>query len=277
MENETTVTTEKAIETVPSFASALKGALGGGKVEKTPEPVTEVAAAPVETKVETPVETKTQETPAAEPHIAAEQEAAPVELETNHKMVPVSALQAEREKRRIAEALLAQQDANNPAQIPEPQFHEEQAQVDPQYKALNDKFLAQSEKAARRAHTDFDPAFQAFTAEIQSNRELARLVVDSEDPGEAAYQVGKNLLVQKKYGTSPGDWAGFASAVEKEAREDERKKVIAEYEGKFTAKAAERSKTPTDISQGRAAGGSTETPWVQPSFSSALRKVFPRN
>lgn len=283
MDKETTPTTTEATFETPSFGSALaqsrsKGGETSPAVEaapietETPEaPVTEAPAEPAQVAaVATPEVPAKAETPVADPALVEG-------ADGDRTMVPVKALKAEREKRQIAEALLAEREATVP-QVQEAPAFDEAEPANPQVRALEDRFLNLSQTAAKRAHPeDFDPAYAAFVEASNSNPELARIVVGSEDPGEAAYSVGKNLLLQKKYGLkSLGDMEGFRAAVEKEAREDERKKVTAEFQANLTAKAAQRSKTPTDITQGRAAGGSTETEFVQPSFAGHLRAVFPK-
>jgi hypothetical protein len=279
---ETTIESTETSSPMPSFGQLL------GQARGKAAPVTEEKASEVSTEAATPVAAaKTEETapvksvaetakpieatPAAKPEgtVIEATPAAPA-VEPAAQMVPVSALQAERQKRQAIEDQLRQYQ----------QPLTEQTEVDPanaQFQALNQKFLAQSEKSARRAHSDFDDAYKSFVEATQSNPELARLVVESEDPGEAAYQAGKNFLLAKQYGVqSIGDLNGLVAAVEKKAREDERKKATEEHQATLTAKAAERLKTPTDITTARAAGGSTESDWMPPSMGEHLKSVFKR-
>jgi hypothetical protein len=279
------VSQESNVEKVPSFAELLGQSRGKGaaKAEET-APADEATAKAAETPTESTTEaasTATGETApaAAKPVEATPAQAAPTaqaapetpaEAEAG-QMVPVSAIIAERTRRQAAEAALAQYQQPVP---PQPEQMPEVA--DPQYERLNQKFLAQSEKAARRAHSDFDESYKAFVEACQSNPQLAHTVINSEDPGEAAYVTGKNFLIAKEHGVSFGDYNGLIAAVEKKTRDDERKKVTAEFETKLTAKAAERSKTPTDITAARAAGGAAEPEWVPPSMAQHLKSVFKR-
>lgn len=287
MEDQTSTETnvEVSSQPTPSFGDLLgrsRGKAEAAPIEETaPEAVeAQVAeAAPAESTAPIAEAKPTEATPAPAVEAAAEvkptepvAEAAP----QNPRMVPVSALQQERERRQIAEALLAQREQEAPP-APEPAVEE----LDPvarQLKKMEERFLNASQRYAQRAHADFDEAYKVFAEECQTNQALAQVVVESEDPGEAAYQAGKNLMLAKKYGVkSIGDINGLVTAIEKDVRADERKKADAEWQTKITGRAAERSKTPTDITEARAAGGATESePVYIPSFGQALGSVFKR-
>lgn len=179
----------------------------------------------------------------------------------------MGALQAERLKRQSLEARLAELEGTS---VPQ-----EAAQSEIQ--SLKTQLYRQSEHLARLAHPDYDEVYADFEKEALNNEALAITVLNSEVPAEAAYQAGLNIRLQKKYGVDVvGNPMKLKEALEKEIRADERARANQEFQAQLSAKATQRSKTPTDISLARAAGGSTVSEYQSPSFGEALRAVHRR-
>jgi hypothetical protein len=164
-------------------------------------------------------------------------------------------IQAERQKRQAAE----QRAADYERRIAELEGRETTApQVTaPQVDARTEnRLLTISEQSARAAHADYQEKFNAFLeAAVDAEgrpTDLYLSVMDRSDhPGEAAYQAGKTLLLQKKYGSDPD---GMIKAVREETIKEERERLKAEVTAELTGKVITKQSTPTDILAGGAAG-----------------------
>lgn len=254
----------------PSFGDLLAQSRSDAPTpEPTPEPSEAAPSEPAPTETAAPeAPAPTPEPQATAPAPTPEPPPPPVTPAVDDKARGlIAALQAERQKRQEAEALAQQLQGTS---IPE-----DQAQA--QLAAVKNQLLRQSETLARMVHKDYDEVYREFEAEAVQNPALALSVLNSEVPAEAAYQAGMNLRMAKKYGAEVvGNPLKLKEAIEADIRKDEREKAIKEFEAKLTAKAAERSKTPTDITQARAAGGGATPEYVDPGFGGLLRSVHKR-
>jgi len=216
------------------------------------------------------VEPVVNESPQAKPEVTEEPkpEVPPEAPKAEEKTVPLQALLSERQKRQQLEQELKQY------QVPqeEPQYYQEPVQQQ-QYAQPDMKHASVMIEIARLKHSDFDEKWNAFVEATQVNPELDKQALLSGNPGEAAYKIGQNYLLEKKYGYGvTQDPVRLADAIRKELEPEITKKVQAEIHAKYTGKAIERAKTPTDISQVRS-GNSTPEPFVPKSFGQALASV----
>lgn len=252
----------------------------------------------VQGKTETPTETETETAPESEPVVETQTEVvaqAPTEVadvtetETGVKpqpgFVPVAAIQSERQKRQQLEQqlqsllILNQQLQQQQYTAPQDAVYQAPAEVDPN--VVKNQVATMSEHLARQTHPDYDEKYQAFAKALQTNPQkyqpLYESIMGSEHPGEAAYRAGEQLLLAEKYGADVvNNPSKFREAIRKETEIEIKAKADADAHAKVQGKLKERSKTPTDISQARSAGGSTESTWSMPSLESTLRKVQKR-
>lgn len=139
---------------------------------------------------------------------------------------------------------------------------------------LQAQYLTLSENAARRHYKDFDQVYGEFLREVGNNDQLRDTVLQSPDPGEAAYQAGLQVKLVRELGpeviSNPyrllekGEERGYAKA---------KAELTKEYELKLSARAGEKQQTPTDISKARSTGGTT-VPYRTPSLAEALKKAL---
>lgn len=207
-------------------------------VEETPPPA-EVAPAPAETPAPAP------ETPKPDPAAQG----------------LLAATISERKKRQALEqelAQLRQQIAQPTYQEPvyqdpgDQRFTQIQRQVD-------DRITAMSEFQARQVHPDYDEKLTVFAEACKENPALWETVQNSVHPAEAAYQAGKAIQLQKKYGSDPEQ---MIAKVKAETEAELRERIRAEELAKLTGKAAAKANQPTNLSTVRsAAGGGAQTEW----------------
>lgn len=231
------------------------------KVEETEA---KVDITPSDSKV---VETKTEGTPDA--GIAAAL-APKVEVNPLEEKVAglTAALRAERQRRQEAEQYRQSQELG---------FEQQQTDtnsVESLKKEFDNKFLFMSETSARTAHPDYDEKFGAFynaiyTEGVLTNPSLYKTVMSSDHPGEAAYQAGKSLLVQKKYGV---DWDSQYSNVRKELEAELRPQIRSEIEAEFQGKVIDKQKQPFNLLGSRNGGGGGNAPFAATSLKDLLRR-----
>jgi hypothetical protein len=96
------------------------------------------------------------------------------------------------------------------------------------------------------------------------------MIMNSDHPGEAAYQAGKTLMIQKKYGTTLDEQI---ENIRNETREELKKSLRAEIEAEMSGKVASKLNHPTNILSARSAGGGDGKSAFQPaSFRDLLSK-----
>lgn len=139
---------------------------------------------------------------------------------------------------------------------------------------LENRMLTISEQSARSSHSDFQEKFDAFIAGAigpdGTPTDLYRSVMDESDhPGEAAYQAGKMILIQRKYGT---DMDGMIKAVQEETVKDLEEKIRARVTAELTGKVARKDLTPTDILAGGSAGSGGDQPQAPLGFGHLLAR-----
>lgn len=163
---------------------------------------------------------ETPEAPAPE----AAPPAAQQEAEPGH--IPVAALRDERQKRQQLEAQLQQyetyfsqlqQPPQQPAEVPDMYTDPEgytrwvaeqveqriMGQVQQYGSQVETTNLARvSELLARQRYTDYDQTVAAAVEANKANPFIATQVAQAEDPAEAAYRIGKNILAAQQLGTA---------------------------------------------------------------------------
>lgn len=206
----------------------------------------------------------------------------PAEPEVKPQTIPLSVVQAERQRRQRAEAelkeLKGQQDV--PADLPENQVDHTK-----QLAQIQNSVLSMSETVARNAHDDFQEKYTAFEktvakeaqAHTDGESSTLQLVLSSDNQGEAAYQAGKTLLLAERYTWKVlNDTDEFRKVLKEEARAEllaEKKEADTKS---ITKNIASRGNNPTDLSQARAAGGDESPEWHAPTAAEHLAAVHNR-
>lgn len=271
MSEQETGSTEVAAET--SFGDALKS---------VQSPPTETSSEPVSQPVETPavVDTPAPSEPVVEAPAAVVTETPPPLAPKGAEFGLIQAVQAERSKRQAAEQRLQQYETQGYAPL-----IEQPAQAAVTEDIIQSIRADLSEQYARKTYQDYDQKVDAFAREVYDpatgqvkNRELYDSVIKSSLPAEAAYKAGIQILEAKKLGGWDviSDPIKYRKAVEAEVSQDLRKSIRAELEVELSGKALAKSKTPTDISQVRSAGGAETTEYQSPGFGDALSRLHNR-
>jgi len=224
-----------------------------------------VVAETPEVKVE---ETKTDvvEAVSQEPQVETAETAPKTEVEAQPKEVTgvLKGIQAERKKRQALEERIRELEGQI-NQYSQPVYTETTTDVQPST-GVEMKILTLSENAARRAHSDFQEKFDLFQEEAIKNPALYDMVVNSDDPGEAAYQAGQTLMVQKKYGI---DLNTQISNIKKELESELKAKIRAEVEKELLGKIQTKQNQPTNLLTTRSASGA-EAPFRPSTFADIL-------
>jgi hypothetical protein len=180
----------------------------------TPSQVTDVKAAPSAAAVETPkVEAVRDESGKFAAKVETPVEPAKVEAKVDkpEPMVPLSALLAERAKRREPEA-------KEPAKVSI--FDDEDAgvsqRVDEQVRPLKERLFEMSMETYRERHDDFDKVAESFTQAAEKDPRLWESMRNSANPGKYIYQVGKQI---HELAVAGGDVVKYGELKSAEARE----------------------------------------------------------
>jgi hypothetical protein len=219
----------KPVETAPVVASAAPAASAGQALEKP-----EGAAAKPEGEVAKPDGTEQVRDDKTGRFKADEQ------------MVPLSALQQERQRRQAAERAGQQQEApkKNFWDDPEGVIKEQVDQVRVESKS---RFYDLCEERAKEKHDNFDEVVNIVMEEAQSDETLGRhlfeLVDGARDPAEALYRFSVNRREMRAVG---GDLEKYKDSIAKPLR-DELKTLQASYEALKT-QLDNLSKVPNSLS-----------------------------
>ncbi len=139
--------------------------------------------------------------------------------------------------------------------------------------ALRSQMLTMSENSAKRYYKDYDAVSQIFYTEAATNEALRDSVLNSPDPGEAAYRAGLNLKLARDLGPEAlSNPYSLIERGEKQGYEKARAELTKEFEAKLAARSGEKQKTPTDISQARSTG-SVSVPYRSPSLTELLKRA----
>lgn len=202
-------------------------------------------------------------------NVSAEETSAS-QQKTQERFVPITALLNERERRQSAERNLKNLESSIESNVIYSDSENELRSLKKEIQDYRALLLEQSEMLARSIYKDYDEVYSDFAKEAQNNPALLETVLNSRNPAVAAYQAGQNIRLAKKYGADVvGNPIRLKEAMEKEIREDERKKVLAEIQKKMSASAFERSLTPTDIAALGSSKDSSET-YSEKSFGELL-------
>lgn len=251
----------KQVETVAQqptpMSEVLKNSLGSAPVAPI-VPKETVAEPKVETPVAAPVVAPAVETNTEKPQPETDKAVSGV----------LKGIQAERKRRQALEEEVKQLRS----QLQTPDIYspviEEVPQPSLSHPDFENKVLTISETQARAAHPDFQEKFDLFMEATVNNPSLAQQIMQSDHPGEAAYQAGKILQVQKKYGTTLDEQI---ENIRKETESNLRAKLRAEIEAEMTGKVAQKLNHPTNILSGRSAsGGDGRGSFQQSSFRDLL-------
>jgi hypothetical protein len=266
--NQTEVSQAKPV----GIAGVLRGQSIDGeapKSEATDQGETQEAGAAGET-------TEGDKTAEGEGQTAAEAQAKPGDAkeEAGKEASPevrgvLKGIQAERQKRQAAERErdeLRAQIAQLTGQTVTEEITEQPQRPDP---VTERRILTISENNARRAHSDFEEKFKTFAAEAEKNPALYDVVMGSDDPGEAAYQAGKTLQLQQKYGTDP---EAMVSKVKEETETQMRDRIRKEVEAEMKEKISTKNNEPKNILAGRSAGKVEQETVPALTFSQLLAK-----
>lgn len=136
---------------------------------------------------------------------------------------------------------------------------------------ISEKNFNASVNNARKSFTDFDEAEAALVEmdEQFPERGLMKMVRQSEDPGEAMYMFGEEILLTKKYGKT---WNERKAKLAKELREQITTEVTEKVRKELKAKLHSKGKEPRNLSGARASKGSSEKAKAGPTFGGRLRR-----
>lgn len=134
---------------------------------------------------------------------------------------------------------------------------------------FQNKLTTISINAARRVHKDFDEKYAAVAQASQTDPRVLDWIDSSEDPGEACYQYGEEIVYQQKYGRTRQEQH---TNLEKELTEKLSKKIRADVEAEFLTKLQKKKNNPTQISNARAAGGNGSAEYRGASFGQRLSR-----
>lgn len=187
--------------------------------------------------------------------------------ETRERDGLLKAVQAERAKRQELEArLLAAESQKTPpadyGEDPERFVSEHMAELERKFQR---RLVDMSEVFSRNTHPDFQEKYDLFAEATVNNRPLLETILASDFPAEAAYQAGKQILIEKKYGRD-------FEAQKKKIVEETTKNLEKQIEEKLLAKLKDKSNQPTNILSARAAGGEDKPDWRPTTFADILSK-----
>jgi hypothetical protein len=140
-------------------------------------------------------------------------------FKTEEPMVPLSALQKERQRRQAAEQ------AGQQPPAPKKDFWDDpegviQEQVDQVRTESKSRFYDLCEERAKEKHTDFDAIVNVVMEEVQSDevlgRQLFELVDAARDPAETLYRFSVNRREMRAAG---GDLGKYKDSIEKPLRD----------------------------------------------------------
>jgi len=267
---ETQVTaTPETTEATPSFGDLLKE-VRAGEPEGEAAPETPVAAAPAEVKASAPAEIP-QVTPPVAPAVtpqAAVPDASAWETEKRGLLAALSAVRAE----------VRELKQGGGYETPEAQSAPDPGSIESEVQKLKNANLETSRYYAKQLHSDFDEVYTAFAEEVKAraaggDHSLYQTAFTAELPYETAYQIGKNLLLAKKYGPEAiSNPDVLRQKLEKEIAESHYARGMKDAEAKLTGIQRERDKQPTNIGSGTAPG-STEAEYRSPSIGELLSQV----
>lgn len=260
--------------------------LDAGSSDREPEPQETQATEPETT--EDPASEGT-EAPADE---SAEQSGDKEEVETppvqQESMVPLAALQDERDRRQMAERhaqqlqqeqmenlrrqnqQLAQQRPEEVNPFDDPDAYERQLyeqrlaqQVDDRmFNALSNMSVYQ----AQQRHEDYGEKEQLFTRLAEANPGLAQQMRAHPDPAEFAYQTASQYLMLQEVGKDP-------AAYEEKVREKVKAELLAEQGTAAEPSSGQREIPPTLVNE-RSTQTKREPAWAGPE---PLDTIFPEN
>lgn len=194
--------------------------------------------------------------------VAAEPPAAEPPKEPEPQMVPVAALQSERQKRqqleRELDGLRKPQEPKKQEDVDADFFANPTGEVERRIKMTE---LNMSEQIARSVHADYDEKLNVFADLAKQNPVFANQMMQHPHPAEFAYQTAtKHLEYQKMQDPSKLE-ADITAKVEAKLR--------AEYEQKFKS-----ASLPPDLAAVRSAGANNAAPsWNGPP---PLEDIFKR-
>lgn len=189
--------------------------------------------------------------------------------EEKEPLVPVKAVQAERKKRQEVQQRLMELQRQNEELMA-------QGSIAPDTSALEadtkKQMMAIADISSRAIHPDYQEKFDAFQSAVfdgeQINSSLYESIINSDHPGEAAYNAGKQILFIKKYGT---DLDSQVKALKEETRAELKEELRKEVEAEMLGKIQTKQNQPTNLLTTRSAGSPSDRPFVQPSFGDVLQ------
>lgn len=195
---------------------------------------------------------------------APEKPAPPVQEMSDKEKAFLRAAEEERKKRQALEARLRDMEAKLPKEPektfwddPEAAFKKQQQEA--QQIALNTR-LQTAEIIARSRYPDFDEKIAVFGKIMSETPGLHAQWLQSPDPAEFAYKLGKNHQELQ----TAGDLESLKAKIRKETEAEVRTKIEAELKAKAEALQKERDALPGSLSEARSVGGPNRPVWNGP-------------
>lgn len=256
----------------PTFNDFLTGR---NKAEEPDKPEVAAEEKPPEDKPEEKPEDKSEEKPEKKPE--EKPEVKPEESKDDKAYQGALAMGLdERRRRQTAEARVKELEAAGGTEYVDPDAEVPASAPPP----VDNRFIALSEKLARKEHSDYDEKKQAFLEHVTKKDPLTGDLVitdqtsidnvnNSSDPGEACYQAGLALQYSKKYGTyNPLE---LAQKIRDEEKPKIEKEIRADIEKEMSAKAKAKANTPTNIDAMPSASGDAKPDFRPRTFAEGLR------
>lgn len=207
-----------------SLSSIMSGASAFAPKEPSaaPSQVTDVIATPSVAADDKPRDETGKFAAKVETPVVVEPAKVEAKVEKPEPMVPLSALLAERAKRREPEA-------KEPAKVSI--FDDEDAgvsqRVDEQVRPLKERLFEMSMETYRERHEDFDKVAESFTEAAEKDPRLWEAMRNSANPGKYIYQVGKQIHELAVAGGDVVKYGELKSAEARTALEAEKARVTA--------------------------------------------------
>jgi len=220
---------------------------------------------PVEQKNEV-VEEKPVEKQEVKPEVKQEQKQEQQKMTDKERALLASA-KDERRKRQDLERRIAEMEASRPVEEPK-QFWEDPEEKLLQFKTevqgmMRETRLNTVEDIARTKYSDFDEKIDVFAEVLQQTPGLREQWLNSPNPAEFAYKLGKNYQDLN----NAGNLDSMLAAKEKELR----LKIEAEFAEKAESKKKELESLPTSLSGARSTGSNSQI-WNGPSSFNDILK-----
>lgn len=178
-----------------------------------------------------------------------------------------AAMFEEREKAKLAKARVAELETpvEDPVYVDDEVKKYVDTKVSESKQALQKAKLEMSVEMAKSQYKDYDEVSAVFIKAAENNPKLLESILAQSHPANAAYQEGKRLMFESKYGKTPDE---IKQKIMAEAEVELRKKFQAELMGQV----ANKAKQPTSLVGARTSSGDSVEGWAPTTVSEMFTK-----